>query len=481
MGLYTEPSMELLCQQVVRDNPELAGRITADSIGVRGLPIAKAAKGRNTQITLVGKPGKGFAGELLVYYDRLALTVLFRAPITLYVPKSATKVQDLLPYIREVYGLQLEPSDIVNATAALSPLATLTNLTLTVSASCPCYTGTFTVSYAAQPYGYYPKSGPGSKQLLAGNELYGYFGKVSQAEFATSAELWLTAFPGMANGTIPQTGYVWHKFFMNGTVVYLPDRGVGLTSWASLYAAGAVYGDGTTGTPPPGPDPTTQTLYYSKTENGETSFFSLRIPVDGSRDPNTGFGLMAKLGDGTTGGEWGNDTTIQFGDQVILNTLNASKNLVGNMKGTGGAWIDSWTNSQWWPIVEMLDKSSMVVPLADIEGVLTWTCRPVVFDTASSTDGLFPIAIEAGTTPLPKPMPGVADTTTILVFPIGIESPTVAVPLPMIAESDQIGHAAPIALMSPHVDKPRPLVATSGNELIKMNIATTDGELDGFR
>lgn len=28
MGLYTEPSMELLCQQVVRDNPELAGRIS---------------------------------------------------------------------------------------------------------------------------------------------------------------------------------------------------------------------------------------------------------------------------------------------------------------------------------------------------------------------------------------------------------------------------------------------------------------------
>lgn len=33
MGLYSAPELELLCQQVVRDNPELAGRISADSIG----------------------------------------------------------------------------------------------------------------------------------------------------------------------------------------------------------------------------------------------------------------------------------------------------------------------------------------------------------------------------------------------------------------------------------------------------------------
>ena len=77
MGLYTEPSMELLCQQVVRDNPELAGRISADSIGVRGIPAETTKNGRNTVITLVGKPGKGFSGECTVYYDRLTLSDLF--------------------------------------------------------------------------------------------------------------------------------------------------------------------------------------------------------------------------------------------------------------------------------------------------------------------------------------------------------------------------------------------------------------------
>lgn len=481
MGLYTEPSMELLCQQVVRDNPELAGRITADSIGVRGVPLAKAAKGRNTQITLVGKPGKGFAGELLVYYDRLALTVLFRSPITLYVPKSSTKVQDLLPYIREVYGLQLEPSDVVNATASLSPLATLTNVTLTIAPSCPCYTGTVTISYAAQPYGFYPNSGPGSKQLLAGNEVYGYFGKVSQAEFGTNAEMWMNAFPGMAQSSIPQTNFVWHKFFRNGTVVFLPDRGIGQASWASLYGIGAVYGDGTTGTPPSGTTPVTQTLYYSKTENGETTYYNLRIPVDGSRDIGTAFGLMAKLGDGVTGGEWGNDPTIQYTEQLLLNTLSASKNLVGNMKGGGGAWIDTWTSANWWPIVEMLDKKNMVLPLADIEGVLTWACQPVTFTGAELEDAIKPIGIEAGATPLPLPMPGVAQSATIIVFPIGIESPAVVAPLPMTADSYQIGHAVPIGLLSPHVDKPLPVIGSASNELIKINLETANGKLNGFR
>lgn len=77
MGLYTEPSMELLCQQIVRDNPGLAGKITADSVGVRGIPAETTKNGRNTVITLVGKPGKGFSGECTVYYVRLTLSDLF--------------------------------------------------------------------------------------------------------------------------------------------------------------------------------------------------------------------------------------------------------------------------------------------------------------------------------------------------------------------------------------------------------------------
>lgn len=126
MGLYTEPSMELLCQQIVRDNPGLAGKITADSIGVRGVPVAKNVNGRNTQITLVGKPGKGFAGEITVYYDRLTLSDLFKIAPRVYVPQTAKTVRDLLPALRDLYGVWLSDSSVQSVDAPIKSLATPT-------------------------------------------------------------------------------------------------------------------------------------------------------------------------------------------------------------------------------------------------------------------------------------------------------------------------------------------------------------------
>ncbi|ANZ48727.1 virion structural protein [Erwinia phage vB_EamM_ChrisDB] len=480
MGLYTEPSMELLCQQVVRDNPELAGRITAGSIGVRGVPTAKTINGRNTQITLVGKPGKGFAGEITVYYDRLALTNLYNAPLTLYVPKEKTKVADLLPLLRDYYGIALDINEITVPSQNIKPLATLMPLVITASNS-PCYTGTLTVNYAAQPYGYFPDSGPGSKQLLAGDEVYGYFGVVEQKDFATATDLYTTAFPGVDKSTIEQTNFTWRKFFMNGNVVYLPSGKVGTTSWAGLYAAGAVYGDDTTGTPPSGTTPVVQTLYYSKTENGNTSYFNLRIPSDGGRGEDVPLGLLARLGNGNDAGVWGKDTEIRYTEQVIFSALSGAKNLVGNLIGSGGAWIDTWTSSGWFPIVEMLDKSNMVLPLADIEGEVVWACRPLVPTHNDVPETIHPLEIQSATTPLPIPVSVSSKQGTPLMHPIQLQEPTVDIVRPIVAGARTYYVAIPIQLQEPHVIAPRPLVATRGEPLMKYDIATASGELDGFQ
>jgi hypothetical protein len=69
MGLYSASELELLFQHVVRDNPELTGRISTDSIRVRSVPAKTTKNGRNTVITMVGKPGKGFSEECTVYYN----------------------------------------------------------------------------------------------------------------------------------------------------------------------------------------------------------------------------------------------------------------------------------------------------------------------------------------------------------------------------------------------------------------------------
>lgn len=54
MGLYGAPELELLCQQVVRDNPELAGRISADSISLIKRTAAWLSKLTSKQLELKG-------------------------------------------------------------------------------------------------------------------------------------------------------------------------------------------------------------------------------------------------------------------------------------------------------------------------------------------------------------------------------------------------------------------------------------------
>ncbi|AWN08862.1 putative virion structural protein [Salmonella phage SPAsTU] len=480
MGLYSEPSMELLCQQVVRDNPELAGRVTPGSVGVRGVPVAKNINGRNTQITLVGKPGKGFAGEATVYYDRLNLTSLFKAPLPLYVPNTMTKVADLLPLLRDGYGIQLDISEISVPSQNIQPVATLTSLVITATNS-PGYTGTLTINYAAQPYGDFPDSGPGSKQLLAGNELNGYFGIVPQGVMLSAVELWGGAFPGTNITAAQLTGYVWLKFFMNGNVVYLPSRGVGPSSFASLYDAGAIFGTGDYGNMPSNiTTPVTQQLYLSKTEGEKTYYFSLKIPDTGDLTVPP-FSILRRLGDGDSAGEWGNETTVQWGDQVLFSSISGTKNLVRNLKGSYGTWIDNWTQAQWWPIAELLDKSNIVLPLADIEGVVEWACRPVTFTGATYDDPIHPLSIELATTPLPRPPATFADTSSPTIAPIGLLEPSVDTAKPLPTTSYNLWFVLPIGLESPHVDMPRPLPPSTGDKQIKIDIASADGELDGFQ
>lgn len=54
MGLYSAPELELLCQQVVRDNPEPAGRISTDSISLIKRTAARLPKQTLKQLELKG-------------------------------------------------------------------------------------------------------------------------------------------------------------------------------------------------------------------------------------------------------------------------------------------------------------------------------------------------------------------------------------------------------------------------------------------
>lgn len=54
MGLYSAPELELLCQQAVRDNPELASRISTDSISLIKRTAARLPKQASKRLELKG-------------------------------------------------------------------------------------------------------------------------------------------------------------------------------------------------------------------------------------------------------------------------------------------------------------------------------------------------------------------------------------------------------------------------------------------
>lgn len=96
-----------------------------------------------------------------------------------------------------------------------------------------------------------PDTGPGPKTLVKGTMEWGYFGKLTQAEFFTSQQL-RTTFPGMANWGTTNLNDIsfWRKYACNGTIIYIPDSCLYLSASVALlaplnalYTAGLYYGN----------------------------------------------------------------------------------------------------------------------------------------------------------------------------------------------------------------------------------------------
>ncbi|EJY7993418.1 hypothetical protein OHI49_002316 [Salmonella enterica] len=480
MGLYSAPELELLCQQVVRDNPELAGRISADSIGVRGIPAETTKNGRNTVITLVGKPGKGFSGECTVYYDRLTLSDLFKIAPRVYVPQTAKTVRDLLPALRDLYGVWLSDSSVQSVDAPIKSLATPTRINLTAYNSV-CYRGYIPVDYLNEAVGYYPDSGPGNKYLLAGDSTNGYFGHVSQQELFTFAELNNLIRPDVAPTKMT---FEWLKFFKDGKIVYLPTTGTLTATWTALYQAGAIFGTGDTGPYPDGIEPVDQALIVTKTENNKTHYYRVSVPVSPDLSKATPLWLISQLGDGSTGGDWANDTTLTrttvFFTQQLLTGGNPVKVQRCNMRGGSVEWVTLTDTTYWWPVLEEINKDDIVLPLADVEGDVVWRVRVIPNVPSPQPDSIRPLAVEVATTDAPRPLATTAEQVEEPISPIVVGEPNVDTALPLSTVSKSVGTVRPMVVLEPRVDAPRPLPPTQAEPPLKTDLATANGELNGF-
>jgi hypothetical protein len=141
---------------------------------------------------------------------------------------------------------------------------------------------------------------PGAKVLVGGNRTNGFYGFVQPHEFGeiaanpvgrkemNGANLALAI--GLTGGTAINSDTAWMKFSRNGEIYLVPVKPIRhSTTWNQIYAAGAVYGDGTVGmTPPNGRAGNRLSV------SGETNAYLIDNPGDGFLRASAVFG---KVGD----------------------------------------------------------------------------------------------------------------------------------------------------------------------------------------
>jgi len=77
----------------------------------------------------------------------------------------------------------------------------------------------------------------------------GYYGTITATNFFTGTQV--ASGIGLSGGTAINDTTIWMKFILDGKIILIPQKPIRYGSfWNNLYAVGAVYGDGTTGTFP---------------------------------------------------------------------------------------------------------------------------------------------------------------------------------------------------------------------------------------
>ena len=126
-----------------------------------------------------------------------------------------------------------------------------------------------------QQYGYFPETGPGPSRLLRGNWNEGYFGTVAPTELFGVAEL-CTALTFSPSGQNTSSSWVWHKFILDGKILFIPDQAIAAPTWYDLYNNGLVYGTDGPGDTPAGFTGSPKSQKKQVTKNNRT--YLVRLP-----------------------------------------------------------------------------------------------------------------------------------------------------------------------------------------------------------
>ncbi|QVW55048.1 hypothetical protein pEaSNUABM29_00004 [Erwinia phage pEa_SNUABM_29] len=474
MQFYSKEALQLVYDQVNRDNPNLPVKLTPANTALTSGPVARSANGRNTEVKFTAYPGSGLIGTLTLNYDRVLLSNLWSSSLrpVLYFSSDIKSIADALPIINDALGITLRPDEVSNLTTAINPNATKQDAQLNVTAACAAFTGSLYFSYQTEQIGYYPNSGPGPKYLLAGDTLMGYFGRVTAAEFI-ARQAFVTA-----TGLTGYTQYVggnegWYKFYYQGSVVYIPVSPVASNiSWQMIYQAGMAYGTDNNGKYSyPVASPVNQSkIIPIQTPEGRF-YIRPRLPTSTMNDPDTVttspptaaqyagsiLGMMIKV----RNGEWESNTSGEWTAYIVCqNTMstNTTNHRLATMASTIWNAVQKGlaaTTQYWWPVVELVDTSSNTIALQDIIGRMDYTVTAPV----TRTENLLMLA------PPVFGLPGTVDIT------------------PAPARTENQLAIAPVSLGLPKTldYTPAPVKTEAYTAPAKTNLSTTNGELNGFK
>lgn len=473
MQFYTKAALQQLYDQVNRDNPNLPVVLSPQNAALTKGPVARGTNNRNTEVTFTGFPGTGVQGKVTLNYDRVNLTSLYGGFIPpVYFPKTVTTVGAALPYISEALGVTLTLDDITANVAAIAivPNASLKSVAIQMGVNSLAYDGALTINYMADVVGTYPNSGPGTKTLRVGDTSAGYFGPVDASLLFTKKELldtlWQTGTPPAAYGS----NEGWHKFFYQGQVIYMPAAHVaGYPTWSDLYANGLVYGTDDNGKYPKTPAVNQSRLMLKKLPEGNF-YLRPRLPKIDVNDPSTADAnnaswhrtgseawLMSLL---YNNGPWGNATDVDWTptwlaqNSASVAPTSQTYQCSANLATFGRVQKTTWTSSGWRPVLELVDPSTVVVPLTDVTGKLPLVAQPVDF-TAQQQLFISPL------------VPQSPDTTDFDPVVFGIEQPDRLSPtVPLLPDTVDF---TPVVFITAIIPDP-----------VKTSLSGTNGELGRF-
>jgi len=466
MGFYSDTSLTLLCQQIIRDNPGLPYPLTKDNVLILSGPLTSgvSGSGRNSRITLNGKLGSGFSGRKEFFYDRLRMDSIYTSllsKLVLTMPNGVATYADLLPTINDALGLGLTASDLAAPTTALGLGRTPVSVTLAMATTCPCFTGSLTLMWQRGATGIYPDSGPGSKTMLMGDMNEGYFGMVTQQEFISGGDLFASFAEGKSLGSatgVTDNDMFWMKFALDGKICYFPSKNIGTgLIWNDIVNNGAGRADAK--------------IPVAFTAGDSSAVFAqLRLPRisttevvtpargDATSDQERLFNKVHKQTYGT--GAWDELTTINMAEvfwwlnRYAASSGNSAVIAQFNLTSVNPQPIVNTYN--WRPLVILVDGKLYLVPVKNVKATRLAPLR---------SPGLW-----VDKTPDPKQLVRVIDVVGSLYSLLKKPYLRPLTPIPLTA----MQNVAIVRQLKPI----RPIVSVVITT--RTNLATTNGELSGF-